>query len=281
MVVAVTGAGGQLGQALQSIAQDYPEIDFHFYTSKEIDITKITNIEAVWQQIKPDFCINAAAYTAVDKAETESEKAHLVNVVGAKNIAQVCEKFQTTLLHISTDFVFGGDQNIAYTETDATHPQGVYAKTKRDGELEIMSTAERYFIIRTSWLYSGFGNNFMKTMLRLAREKTSISVVDDQIGSPTSAVDLAEMLLRIIKSNNSHYGIYHYSNEGQTSWYGFAAMIFELNDVAIELHPIPTEQYPTPAKRPKYSVLNTSKIKNEFGPIPSWEEALKRNTTQK
>lgn len=281
MVVVVVGANGQLGQALQHIAVDYLTVQCHFFSSNEIDITQIATIEKVWLQLKPDFCINAAAYTAVDKAESETEKATLINVDGARNLATICQQFNTTLLHISTDFVFDGSKTTPYTESDTTNPQSVYGNTKRDGELAIINTMQAYFIIRTSWLYSQFGNNFMKTMLRLAHERTSLSVVDDQIGAPTHAIDLAAMLMTIIQSKSTAYGIYHFSNQGSTSWYGFAQKIFELNKVLIPLHPIATSQYPTPAKRPHYSVLDVSKIESTFKvSIKNWDIALEQHTNK-
>jgi len=281
MVVVVVGANGQLGQALQHIAVDYLTVQCHFFSSNEIDITQIATIEKVWLQLKPDFCINAAAYTAVDKAESETEKATLINVDGARNLATICQQFNTTLLHISTDFVFDGSKTTPYTESDTTNPQSVYGTTKRDGELAIINTMQAYFIIRTSWLYSQFGNNFMKTMLRLAHERTSLSVVDDQIGAPTHAIDLAAMLMTIIQSKSTAYGIYHFSNQGNTSWYGFAQKIFELNKVLIPLHPIATSQYPTPAKRPHYSVLDVSKIESTFKvSIKNWDIALEQHTNK-
>lgn len=277
MVVLVTGANGQLGQALQFIATNYPEIQFEFYTSSNLDITNKEAVKTVFESAKPDFCINAAAYTAVDKAETEVEKSHLVNVRGAKNIAEVCNDFKSTLIHVSTDFVFDGDKNTPYTEDDLTNPQGVYGKTKREGEEAIISVLKEHFIIRTSWLYSQFANNFMKTMLRLAQERSSLSVVNDQVGTPTQAVDLAETLVTIILSHSKNYGIYHFSNEGSASWYDFAKKIFEINHISIDLKPIPSTEFPTPAKRPKYSVLDKSKIKSEFKiAINTWEDALKR-----
>ncbi len=277
MVVLVTGATGQLGQALQYIAPHYPEITFHFSGSEEIDITDSLGVANVFNTVKPKYCINAAAYTAVDKAENEAEKAHSINVDGVKNLAEICKKFGATLLHVSTDFVFDGYQKAPYTETDIPNPQGIYGATKLEGEIAIAQTMKAYFIIRTSWLYSQFGTNFMKTMLRLGKEKTALNVVDDQIGTPTHAIDLAAMLLTIIKSNSQQYGIYHYSNEGSISWFDFAKKIFEINKIDIALHPIPTTQYPTPALRPKYSVLDKSKIKKTFDVlISNWDEALEK-----
>jgi dTDP-4-dehydrorhamnose reductase len=282
MVVLVTGANGQLGQAIQSISGNYPEIDFVFCDSKRLDITNSKNVEQTFNKYKPNFCINAAAYTAVDKAEIEPEKVHLINVIGAKNLAEVCKEFSAILLHVSTDFVFDGSKTTPYTEEDIPNPTGVYGQTKLDGEKAIQETFDNYFIIRTSWVYSQFGNNFMKTMLRLASERDSLSVVDDQIGTPTNAVDLAKVLVKICTTYNQQltaynlFGIYNYSNEGQCSWYDFAKKIFEVNNFSINLQPILSESYPTPAKRPAYSVLDKSKIKEVFGvAVDSWEESLK------
>lgn len=280
MVVLVTGSGGQLGQSLQFIAKNHSEIDFVFCDSTKLDITNKIAVEAVFNQTKPNFCINAAAYTAVDKAESEYETSELINVIGAINLAEVCKKFEVVLLHISTDFVFDGNKKTPYKEVDNTNPSGVYGQTKLDGELAIQAIWHKHYIVRTSWVYSQFGNNFLKTMLRLASEKTTLSVVNDQIGTPTNAVDLAETLVEIIiKTNqqpaNDNFGIYNFSNEGQCSWYEFAKKIFEFNNLQVDLKPIPTTDFPTPAKRPKYSVLDKSKIIDTFGlQIKSWEESL-------
>lgn len=280
MVVLVTGASGQLGQALQSIAKEYSEISFQFLTSSELDITNLEECLTTFKKIKPDFCINAAAYTAVDKAESETEKAHLINVIGCENLAKACKENNTVLLHISTDFIFDGTSTKPYTEEDIPNPTGVYGQTKLDGEKAIQSILEKYFIIRTSWVYSEFGTNFMKTMLRLGSERDSLSVVDDQIGTPTNAVDLAKALLKIIQTFDlqaptHNFGIYNFSNEGQCSWYDFAKKIFEVNNMEIDLKPIPTSAYPTPAKRPTYSVLDKTKIKSVFDvEVKSWEERL-------
>lgn len=285
MVVLVTGANGQLGQALKSISGNYPQIDFIFGASSDLDITNKENCEEVFSKIKPNYCINAAAYTAVDKAESEPEKAYLVNVIGAKNLAETCKKHETILLHVSTDFVFDGAKVTPYTEDDIPNPTGVYGQTKLEGEKAIRETFDKYYIVRTSWVYSQFGNNFMKTMLRLASERDSLSVVNDQIGTPTHAVDLAETLVKLIchtelvevqQPATNNYGIYNFSNEGQCSWYEFAKAIFEVNNISIEVKPIPTSAYPTPAQRPKYSVLDKSKMKREFEvEIRDWKESLK------
>lgn len=286
MVVLVTGANGQLGQALQFVVSNYPEMNFVFCTSTELDITNLNQIKATFKQHQPNYCINAAAYTAVDKAESEPEKAQLINKLGAENLATICKELDTILLHISTDFVFDGTLTAlsvtnGYTEKDFTNPTGVYGQSKLDGEFAIQQIWHKYFIIRTSWVYSQFGNNFMKTMLRLSSEKDSLSVVNDQIGTPTNAVDLADVLLKIIQHTSrykkeSNFGVYNFSNEGQCSWYDFAKKIFELNDISIDLHPIPSSSFPTPAKRPAYSVLDKTKIKTIFGiEIKNWEESLR------
>lgn len=283
MVVLVTGSSGQLGQSLQFIAPNYPEIQFVFCNSKILDITNLNNVKQVFEQFKPNYCINTAAYTSVDKAESESEKAFEINVTGSKNLAEVCKKHNTILFHISTDFVFDGNvenlspraQSSGYTEKDIPNPTGVYGLTKLQGEKAIQETFENYFIIRTSWVYSQFGNNFMKTMLRLASERDTISVVNDQIGTPTNAIDLADVIVKIILSEKTNYGIYNFSNEGKCSWYDFAKKIFEINKISINLYPILTINFPTPAKRPKFSVLDKTKIKTVFGiKINNWEESL-------
>jgi dTDP-4-dehydrorhamnose reductase len=289
MVVLVTGANGQLGQAIKFISENYPQINFIFCSSSVLNITNKENCEQIFLKYKPNFCINAAAYTAVDKAESEPEKAFLINVIGAKNIAEVCKEYNTVLLHVSTDFVFDGTLTArsvtnGYTENDATNPTGIYGQTKLDGEKAIQQTFDNYYIIRTSWVYSQFGNNFMKTMLRLASERDSLSVVNDQIGTPTNAVDLADVLVNMIcytelvKVPLNLFGIYNFSNEGQCSWYDFAKEIFKVNHININLHPIPTTSFPTPAKRPSYSVLDKSKIKSVFKiQIKPWEQSLITN----
>lgn len=283
MVVLVTGANGQLGQAIEFISGNYPEINFVFCDSSELDITNKENCRETFIKYKPNFCINTAAYTAVDKAESEPQKAHLINVIGPTNLAEICKENGVVLLHISTDFVFDGNQTKPYTEMDTPNPTSVYGQTKLDGEKAIQEILKQHFIIRTSWVYSQFGNNFMKTMLRLASERDSLSVVNDQLGTPTNAVDLAEVLIKIVSSNHqlitSNFGIYNFSNEGHCSWYDFAKKIFEINNIKIDLIPIPTSSYPTPAKRPTQSVLDKTKIKSVFCVIiDCWDESLKKTT---
>lgn len=280
MVVLVTGASGQLGQSLQFIASQYPEMQFVFATSQDLDITNPESVTSFFESNTIDYCINTAAYTAVDKAESESEKAHWVNVVGPKNLAIACQKNKATLLHISTDFVFEGSATTPYMETETTNPIGIYGQTKLEGETEVASHCDKHYIIRTSWVYSQFGNNFMKTMLRLSQDRKELNVVADQIGTPTNAVDLANAILKIISFDSQQpslekYGIYNFSNEGICSWYDFAVEIFKQYNIDIKVNPIPTEAYPTPAKRPTYSVLDKSKIKSTFGiTIQNWQEAL-------
>lgn len=281
MVVLVTGANGQLGQSIQFIANKYPNIQFVYTDFQEMDITNIENCQAVFAKHQPHFCINTAAYTAVDKAESEFEKAHLINAVGPENLAKVCKEFDTILVHISTDFIFDGTSKVPYLETDVPNPKSIYGQTKLDGEITIQKNWEKHFIVRTSWVYSQFGANFMKTMLRLASERDSLSVVNDQIGTPTNAVDLAEVLIKIINTgdptpNTQHpFGVYNFSNEGVCSWYDFAAAIFHKKGIEIDLKPIPTDSYPTPAKRPAYSVLDKTKIKKVFGvEVKNWKESL-------
>ncbi|WP_298149879.1 dTDP-4-dehydrorhamnose reductase [Flavobacterium sp.] len=280
MVVLVTGADGQLGKSLRYIAEDYPQIQFLFFNSQQLDIADSRVVNSVFAAAHPDFCINAAAYTAVDRAENEAETAHQINVIGPQNLAYASKKEGTILIQISTDFIFDGNSQVPYTERDRPNPMSVYGRTKLEGEKAVEKEMERFFIIRTSWVYSQFGNNFMKTMMRLASERESLNVVDDQVGTPTHAVDLAKTLLRIIistkeKPEHKLFGIYNFSNEGQCTWYEFAKKIFEINHVEIQLNAIVTERYPTPAKRPKYSVLNKDKIKLCFGIVPEyWDVSL-------
>ena len=289
MVVLVTGANGQLGQSIQFIANQYPNVQFIYTDYQELDITNFESCLTVFAKYKPQFCINTAAYTAVDKAESESDKAHLINAVGPENLAKVCKEFNTILVHISTDFIFDGTSKVPYLETDIPNPKSIYGQTKLDGEIAIQKNWEKHFIVRTSWVYSQFANNFMKTMLRLASERDNLSVVNDQIGTPTNAVDLAEVLIVIIVSSFkfaspvrfhsgqvSSFGIYNFSNEGQCSWYDFANEIFHQKGIKIDLKPIPTSAYPTPAKRPAYSVLDKTKIKSTFDiKINDWQTSLR------
>jgi len=276
ITVLVTAKGGQLAQCIETLTHKYSNINFIFKSASELDITNKAQINSVFKSINNlDYCINCAAYTAVDKAETEYEFSDAVNHIGVQNLAEACEAKTVTLIHISTDFVFDGNALQPYNEDSITNPLGVYGETKLKGEHAITETLHNYFILRTSWLYSEFGNNFLKTMLRLSSERDEISVVSDQIGSPTYAKDLAQVILNIVKTKNISYGIYNYSNSGITSWCGFASEIFRLSSSSIKLNCIETKDYPTPAIRPKYSVLNTSKIEKALGiEVPNWKDSL-------
>lgn len=273
--ILVTGANGQLGQCLQELSVLHSSMQFVFLNSKELDITSKESVNKVFNN-NFNFCINCAAYTAVDAAESEQAIAEKVNVLGVRYLAEACKNYDVKLIHISTDFVFDGNSNIPYTENQETAPVSVYGKTKLEGENAIQAVLEAFFVLRTSWLYSEYGNNFVKTMLRLSKNLTELGVVSDQIGGPTYAKDLARVILKIIETDATKYGVYHYSNEGVASWYDFAKAIFEISNTAIKVNAIPTSSYPTPAKRPNYSVLNTSKLKSNLKvEIPYWRDSLK------
>lgn len=279
--ILVTGANGQLGRCLQDVAKDFPDYDFHFKSSKDLDITAEKQINNLFSQEKFDYCINCAAYTAVDKAESDKENAYLVNAQAVKYLAVACQANNTILIHISTDFVFDGTKSTPYTENDLPNPINVYGASKLKGEQYVQQIVKKYFIIRTSWVYSEYGHNFVKTMLRLGGERDEINVVNDQIGSPTYAGDLAEAILKIISHKATDYGIYHYSNKGAISWYDFAKTIFEIKGMDLKLKPISSETYPTPAKRPTFSVMDKAKIKQILQiNIWDWKERLK-NVRQK
>jgi dTDP-4-dehydrorhamnose reductase len=273
--VLVTGANGQLGKSIHRIAKDYPELKFVFTDVAELDITNIDDVNAFFSSNKTDYCINCAAYTAVDKAEEEVDKAYLLNAIAVKHLAEACKTSAAVLIHISTDFVFDGTKRTPYTEEDTPNPLSVYGKSKLKGEQYLQGILERHFIVRTSWLYSEYGNNFVKTMFRLAETRDEISVVNDQIGSPTYAGDLASFLLEIINKPSKDYGIYHYSNEGSISWYDFAVEIFKQHKRAVRVVPIPTNAYPIAAKRPAYTAMDLTKAKITFGnTIPLWKQRI-------
>ena len=232
-------------------------------------------LKGLFEQYQPKYAINCAAFTAVDKAEDEIDLSRLINKTGAENVAKACAQFNTTLIHISTDFVFEGSLAKALNEEDIAEPINVYGLTKLEGEQGISQITSQYFTLRTSWLYSEFANNFVKTMLRLGKERDELGVIIDQVGSPTYAVDLAGCILEIITSKSDAYGLYHYSNEGVTSWYDFAKAIFELSDYSVRVKPLKTSEYPTKATRPTYSVMDKSKIKSSLGiQIPYWRDSL-------
>ncbi|MDX1285285.1 MAG: dTDP-4-dehydrorhamnose reductase, partial [Draconibacterium sp.] len=260
MQILITGAYGQLGSEIKDIVQNYPGWNFVFIDIDTLDITDENAVKSFFKENSFDFVINCAAYTAVDKAESDVENADKVNAIAPKILARITNQIGIKFIHISTDYVFDGNANQPYSETDNVNPQGIYGKTKLEGEQNCMAENPKTVIIRTSWLYSGFGNNFVKTMLRLGKERGKLDVVFDQTGTPTYAADLANTILEIIDSLEFVPGIYHYSNEGVTSWFDFAKAIFEISGVVCKLNPVLSEQFPTPTKRPHYSVLDKSKI---------------------
>ncbi|MCL6274736.1 dTDP-4-dehydrorhamnose reductase [Muricauda sp. 2012CJ35-5] len=277
MKILVTGASGQLGSTFKALADGghAKGLDFEFRSSAELDITDFAAVREELLSKDYAYCVNCAAFTNVDKAETDNELAYTINVSGARNLAMNCNESTTVLIHISTDFVFDGFLNTPYLEDDIARPIGFYGDTKFKGERAIVNNLEEYFILRTSWLYSEFGHNFMKTMIRLGNERDELSVVYDQVGTPTYASDLAKVILHIINAHSIDYGVYNYSNEGVASWYDFAKAIFDQFGIEVQLNPIRSEEYPTPAERPKFSVLDKSKIKNTFKlAIPHWKDSL-------
>ena len=285
MRILITGASGQLGRELQYWANETSVysgvLSFVFADRSVLDIAQLESIPAFFEQQQFDFCINCAAYTAVDKAEKEPEQAHLVNVLAVEALAMACAQKNIPLVHISTDYVYHNHENTPLHETDRKNPRSIYGKTKLEGEQRALSAWAKTLIVRTSWVYSAFGTNFVKTMLNLSQRNSEVRVIADQIGSPTYARDLAGALLEIvldIKSNPhfQQYGVYQYSNEGVCSWYDFAHAIFELSQSKTHLSPIRTLDYPTPATRPAYSVMEKTRTKSTFGlKIPHWRDSLK------
>lgn len=271
----VFGGSGQLGQCLSAVADKINFDGIIFPPEGEANILDVEALTRLFEKHKPAYSINCAAYTAVDKAEDELETARKVNRDGAENLAKLCAKYNCTLIQISTDFVFEGNIPKLLNEDDATSPISVYGLTKLEGEEAVAANADKYYTLRTSWLYSEYGNNFVKTMLKLAVDRNELSIIADQVGTPTYAIDLAGAILHIINNDNQQYGIYHYSNEGVTSWYDFAVGIFDIAGVKIKVNPIKTSQYPTKATRPKFSAMDKSKIKSTFNlPIPYWRDSL-------
>lgn len=281
MKILVTGANGQLGSELRECSTREENHTFLFTDYQELDITSLQAVLKEVETFRPDAIINAAAYTAVDQAEQEEEKARAINITGPANLAEAANTYQALLIHISTDYVFNGQQFRPYQETDPTYPTGVYGQTKREGEQEIMNRNTNALIIRTSWLYSSYGHNFVKTMLRLGKTRDSLQVVSDQVGTPTYAADLAAAVLQIVpQAWPEKTEIYHYSNEGVASWYDFAKAIFREKAIACTIHPIDTKDFPTPAERPFYSLMHKGKIKRDFQlTIPHWQESLKKCLT--
>ncbi|WP_299259090.1 dTDP-4-dehydrorhamnose reductase [uncultured Aquimarina sp.] len=275
--VLVTGSKGQLGQCIKLASANFINLELVFTNSKEFDITNNESISSFLKENHFDYVINCAAYTNVEKAEKESQKAFLINAEGTKNIAEACKVNDVRLIHISTDYVFDGNKNTPYIENDIPNPINEYGKSKLKGEQYIQEILKKYFIIRTSWLYSEFGNNFFKTIIKKSRTEKKLSIITSETGSPTNANDLAEFVLEIIRSKVDKYGIYHFSNEGEATWYDFAKeIIYNLGKVdTIKLEKI--DNYPTFAKRPDYSVLNKKKSMESFSlNILNWKDSLKK-----
>jgi len=284
--ILVIGAGGQLGQCLKTVAERRGTSEIIFPAENEANILNADGLSILLQKEKPAFVINCAAYTAVDKAEDEEELSKAINDTGAGYLAAACKANNATLVHVSTDFVFEGSEVKLLKEEDTAKPINVYGVTKLDGEKAVISNLDEHFIIRTSWLYSEYANNFVKTMLKLGAERDELGIIADQVGTPTYAIDLANAIFDIIASGTKNYGIYHYSNEGVTSWFDFAKAIFEISGTKVKANPIPGSAYPTKAKRPAFSVMDKTKIKNTFSlNIPYWRDSLaecisKINTNQ-
>jgi dTDP-4-dehydrorhamnose reductase len=281
-VIVVTGANGQVGQELRVLAASYPAFEFVFTSHDNMPVNDEAAVQKVFAAHKPAYCINCAAYTAVDKAESEQDPAYQVNAEGARILAAACKSFNTRFIHISTDYVFNGQSPAPYTEDAPTDPVNLYGATKLKGEQLCLQYNPEAIIIRTAWVYSSFGKNFVKTMMKLMQDRSAINVVSDQVGAPTYAADLANCMMQIIANcqlsvSNWFPGIYHYSNQGRISWYEFAVAIKELTGSACTVNPIPSEQYPTPAKRPAFSLLDTSKIQKTFHcVIPEWKDSLQQ-----
>jgi dTDP-4-dehydrorhamnose reductase len=273
----ITGANGQLGNEFRTLAASYPQFDFLFTSRSELPIDDYPKLDEYFAANQPAYCINCAAYTAVDKAELAEEQHDVfgINADAVKMLAANCRENGTRLVHISTDYVFDGSATKPYKEDDPTNPVSAYGASKLLGEQYALQTDPGSLIIRSSWIYAAHGKNFVKTMLRLMSERNEINVVNDQVGSPTYAADLAEAIMHIIHSGTWLPGIYHYANAGAISWCDFALAIKELSGSNCKVHPIPSSQYPTPAKRPMYSVFDTTKIQQAFGiALKDWKESL-------
>ncbi|MCG9971402.1 dTDP-4-dehydrorhamnose reductase [Christiangramia crocea] len=273
--ILVTGANGQLGKCFQKQAKKYPNYKFLFCSSRELDITDKESLQRIFREHKPDYCINTAAYTNVEKAEKEKEKAFLVNAEAAGNVAEICKQHDTTLFHFSTDYVFNGKASTPYGETDGVEPINVYGASKLKGEENIQAIFDKYFIFRTSWLYSEFGHNFFNTILRKADENAELNITTSQLGTPTNANDLAEFVLKIIDSDSRQYGLYHFSNLGEATWYDFAEEILNYSGKIDQVSLNKTGFFKTLAERPEYSVLSKERAQRNFGfLILDWKESL-------
>ncbi|MDB5002331.1 MAG: dTDP-4-dehydrorhamnose reductase [Mucilaginibacter sp.] len=273
--IIVFGASGQLGQCIKNVAALKEVTNVIFPPESEANILDTDGLNRLFEQYKPAYAINCAAYTAVDKAEDDKELADKINNVGAANLADQCNKHGVVLIHISTDFVFKGDVAHPLIEQDEASPISVYGQTKLDGEKAVALILKEHFIIRTGWLYSEYANNFVKTMLKLGSDRDELKIIADQVGTPTYAIDLATFILLVVNSESKAYGIYHYSNEGVTSWFDFARAIFDISATTVKTIPIRTDEYPTRAIRPSYSVMDKSKAKQTFNiEIPYWRDSL-------
>jgi dTDP-4-dehydrorhamnose reductase len=280
MNVLVTGASGQLGSEIKDCQHNFKELNVVYADLQDVDICNEDAVNTFVTTNDIKAVINCAAYTAVDKAEEDAETARNVNTTGVLNLVKAMENMNGKIIHISTDYVFDGTKSLPYVEEDTVNPIGVYGNTKREGELAVINSTIEGIVIRTSWLYSAYGNNFVKTMMRLGSEKEKLNVIFDQIGTPTYACDLANTCLVILSNEQNRIDkagkVYHFSNEGVASWYDFAVAAMELASINCQVHPIQTKDYPTKAKRPQYSVLNKSKVKADFKiEIPYWRDSLK------
>lgn len=276
--ILVTGAHGQLGSSLFELADTKKEFKWIFTDVEQFDITNPEQVNQVIGSLRPFAVINTAAYTAVDKAESEKELVRAVNVTGPAYLAAACAEYDVMLVHISTDYVFGGNENTPYLEDSSRSPEGVYAATKARGELEVITSGCSYYIIRTSWLYSEYGSNFVKTMLKLLKDNKEVRVVNDQTGSPTYAGDLARAIIDLLLHTSTKIGteeVFHYANQGQITWYEFAQEIARLKETNCQVLPITSDEFQQAAKRPRYSVLDTEKIRKKIGiEIPHWKVSL-------
>ncbi len=275
MKILVSGANGQLGKCIHDVAGEFPGVEFIFLGREHFALERFDRVRQVLETIRPQWVINAAAYTAVDRAENESAMAFLINGEAVGHLAQACAAVGSRLVHVSTDYVFDGSASKPYREDDPVNPLGVYGASKLQGETLALQHAPESIIVRTSWVYSQHGHNFVKAMLRLMKEKERIGVVNDQLGCPTYAIDLARALVTIACHAQPRAGIYHYSNSGPISWYDFASAIGSLTQSACKVEPIPTSAYPTPARRPAWSVLDNTRIQQVFGiPQLPWKDRL-------
>lgn len=276
-IILVTGANGQVGKELRECSLTHTGFEFVFVSKEDLPIDQVNQVGDYLSALKPQYCINCAAYTAVDKAELEKDLAFRVNGESVGVLASVCHITDTKFMHISTDYVFNGTSVIPYREFDPVDPVNTYGASKLKGEELALANCPSSVIIRTSWVYSSFGSNFVKTMMRLMKERENLNVVSDQVGSPTYAADLAELFMQIINADKWVPGIYHYSNEGIISWCDFALAIKEFTDSNCSIHPIPTTSYPTPAKRPYYSAFDKEKIRAIYHiEIPGWKKSLEK-----